>query len=77
METVDSFLRKIRQICQNVPKTAASKLKVLQKRQISPFYLNSFCVDLILPNWIKFVKNDFMYFEFEIFSFLALYSTKT
>jgi len=77
METVDFFLQKIRQICQNVPKTAASKLKVPLKRQISTFYLNSFCVDLILPIWIKFVKNDFVYFEFEIFSFLALVSTKT
>ena len=28
METVDFFSRKIRQICQNVPKTTTSKLKV-------------------------------------------------
>ena len=67
METVDFFKRKIRHICQNYPKTAASKLKVPEKRQISTFYLNSFCVDLIMPIWIKFVKYDILYFEFEFF----------
>ena len=32
---------------------------------------------MILPIWIRFVKNDFVYFDFEILSFLALVSTKT
>ena len=48
---------KIRQICQNVPKTAASKLKKNNFRII--FYLNSF-----LLIWIKVKKKDFVYFEF-------------
>ena len=52
METEDFLLRKIRQICQNVPKTDVSKLKVSEKRPISTCYLNSFCFDLILPIWI-------------------------
>ena len=55
-----------------MPKTAASKLKMPLKRQISTFYFNSFCVDLILPIWIKFVKDNFVYFEFKIFSFQPL-----
>ena len=75
METVDLFFRKIRQIYQNVPKSAASKLKVPLKRQISTFYLNSFCVDLILPTRIKFEKTFF--FIFEVFSFFILVSSKT
>ena len=71
------LLRKIHKICHNDPKTAALKLKVPWKRQISTFYLNSFCADSILPNLIKFVKNDFVYFVFESFSILAFVSTKT
>ena len=76
METVDLFTKK-RQICQNVPGTTGSKLKVPCKCQISTFYLNSLCVDLILPIWMKFVKNDFVYFEYKFLKFLALIIIKT
>ena len=53
-------------ICQNVPKTTFSRIKPY-KRQISTFYLNSFCDKLILPIWIKFVSNKLVYFKFFFF----------
>ena len=47
-------------------------MKTSQKqKKIFYQYSNGGHFDLILPIWIKFVKDNFVYFEFEIFSFLA------
>ena len=53
----------------NVPKTYRVKIKGALKTSDFNVLPLSFCIDLILPIWIKFLKNYFVYFEFEIFHF--------
>ena len=66
METVDFYEKSAKYAKMSLCRV---KIKSALKRQISTFHLISFCVDLLLPIWIKFVKNDFVYFEFEFFHF--------
>ena len=51
------------------PQSYSVKIKRALKTSDFIFYLNSLCVDLIFSIWIRYVKNDFVKFEFKFFNF--------
>ena len=77
METVDFLFPKNPPNMPKCPNNYRVNNKSALKTSDFNFFLYFACVHLISHIWIKFVKNDFVYFEFEILKFLALVSTKT